>query len=183
MDNDMCDSLIELFNEKEESRSRFDSGEQFDRHRWAKSAAGFDMYNFTENNTDDVELYDKCIDCVMQAAQEYRYRIKQFFQWTPDGVELEHGFEAFRIKRYKNDDHFEPHVDVLDYVDARRYLTIIWCLNKCDGGEFSFDNFDLTYTPNKGTLIMFPSVWLFPHKTAPVKSGEKFILQSYAHYL
>ena len=37
--------------------------------------------------------------------------------------------------------------------------------------------------PKTGTVLVFPSVWTFPHSGLPVKSGSKYILTTYFHYV
>jgi len=44
--------------------------------------------------------------------------------------------------------------------------------------EFS----DLIIKPKKGTLIIFPPLWMFPHKGNPPISESKYLLSTYLHY-
>ena len=173
MDDNTCNDIIELFHEESESHGRHQAG------------SSFDVYNFTQNENDNSQLYDTCIGYLLQAIQEYRYRIKDFAKWTPDGKTTEFGCEDLRVKCYHDysKDHFIPHVDATNWMEARRYLTFIWFLNNADGGDFMFDNFEMKIIPKKGSILIFPPLWLFPHKTAEVKSGEKYILHTYLHYI
>jgi Rps23 Pro-64 3,4-dihydroxylase Tpa1-like proline 4-hydroxylase len=176
MNNRVCDLLVDVFNENEKNAETKDLG----------TGTVFDQYNFTQYSNDNdryIELHNKCIDYLFEALNEYRSKVEDFNRWAPDGAIREHGFESLRIKRYHDEDHFEPHVDVSNHDDARRYLIMIWYLNDADGGEISFENFDFELTPKKGTLVMFPPHWMFPHKAAKVNSGAKYMLHSYAHYL
>jgi hypothetical protein len=76
---------------------------------------------------------------------------------------------------------FDTHVDVQDYASARRYLAFLWYLNDVeDGGKTVFTG--LTIAPKRGTLIVFPPLWMFPHKGEPPISGPKYILSGYLHY-
>jgi hypothetical protein len=57
----------------------------------------------------------------------------------------------------------------------------MWYLNDVEtGGETVFK--DLIIQPKKGTLLIFPPLWMFPHKgNAPI--GEsKYIMSTYLHY-
>ena len=76
---------------------------------------------------------------------------------------------------------FDTHVDVMDYNSARRFLSFFWYLNDVEiGGETRFYNLEIT--PKKGTLVVFPPLWMFPHKGEPPLSGEKYLLSTYLHY-
>ena len=44
--------------------------------------------------------------------------------------------------------------------------------------EFS----DLIIKPKKGTLIIFPPLWMFPHKGNPPINESKYLLSTYLHY-
>ena len=51
-----------------------------------------------------------------------------------------------------------------------------------EGGRTIFSD-DVNITPEKGKMIMFPPLWLFPHAGEKPKSNAKYILGSYLHYL
>ena len=103
-----------------------------------------------------------------------------------------YGYEAIRIKRYlANDyDRFDPHVDVLDYETARRFLAFFIYLNDVEeGGETEFiDTYKPgTYIPfqikpKRGRLLMFPPMWPWVHAGRKPVSGMKYLLNSYCHY-
>ena len=42
------------------------------------------------------------------------------------------------------------------------------------GGEFSFFNNTLVYSLKKGSAIMFPSNFLYPHSVLPVINGTRY---------
>lgn len=96
------------------------------------------------------------------------------------------GFEQFRIKRYRAEagESFPPHVDVADYASARRFLACFFYLNETDGGQTQFlPNTGPSVDPQPGSVMMFPPLWLYPHSGEPVKSGAKYIVGTYLHYL
>jgi prolyl 4-hydroxylase len=94
-----------------------------------------------------------------------------------------HNFEYYRIKKYNNngEDLFDTHVDVLDHESARRFLSFMFYLNDVEtGGETLFQG--LTIHPKCGRLVVFPPMWMFPHKGCHPVSNEKYILTTYLHY-
>ena len=95
----------------------------------------------------------------------------------------EHAFEQFRIKKYNpgGEDWFDTHVDVINYETARRYLSFFWYLNDVEtGGHTQF--LDTSVAPKTGRLVMFPPMWMFPHKGQAPLSEPKYLLHTYLHY-
>jgi hypothetical protein len=65
---------------------------------------------------------------------------------------------------------------------SRRFISFFWYLNDvAEGGETEF--VDLTIKPEAGKLVIFPPLWMFPHKGNPPISNEKYLLSTYLHYL
>lgn len=94
------------------------------------------------------------------------------------------GYEMYRVKRYDVGGIFDWHIDVADYNSARRYLAFLWYLsdNKDTGKTIFFKDTPLEVTPQKGAVVVFPPLWLFPHKGSIVEHGHKYIMSSYLHY-
>lgn len=97
-----------------------------------------------------------------------------------------YGFEEFRIKKYEPNgvDQFADHIDAANAVTSRRFMVFFWYLNDVDaGGETEFLNMDLRIKPKQGRLLMFPPLWLFPHRGSKPISGPKYIMGSYLHFI
>jgi prolyl 4-hydroxylase len=112
--------------------------------------------------------------------QRYQQRTKAFY-WPADA---NIAFEHLRMKRYlpNEQDFFAPHVDVVDQLSARRFVTAFIYLNEPEGGETVFPNLDLSIAPETGKLLVFPPLWLFPHEGRPPRSTPKYILHTYLCY-
>jgi prolyl 4-hydroxylase len=93
-------------------------------------------------------------------------------------------FEHLRVKRYlpNGQDFFDTHVDVVDQLTARRFITGFIYLNAPAGGETVFPNFGLSIAPETGKLLVFPPLWLFPHAGRPPRLAPKYILHTYLCY-
>ena len=102
------------------------------------------------------------------------------YQW-PDKFAL----EPPKMKRYlpNTSDEFPPHVDVLDYATARRFLVIFMYLNDNIGGHTYFPNMDIEIECRKGSCIMFPPLWTHIHAGARPVISPKYIIGSYLHYV
>ena len=169
----ICDKLITIF----ESQSK---------HHEILSQQGkpnFTQYNITRNIVEfiDDEEVKKIHNALIHTVFKYR---DEYYKYVHKDVFPEkHQFEEFRIKRYNTggEDRFDTHVDVQDYLSARRFLSFFWYLNDVEeGGETEFDGYIIK--PKKGTLVVFPPLWMFPHRGNPPLSGSKYLLSTYLHY-
>ena len=92
--------------------------------------------------------------------------------------------EEFRIKSYNGDtgQQFRKHVDVGDHNSSKRYLAFLCYLNDdfIEGETVFFDNYRID--PKRGSVLVFPPTWQYPHAGLPVKAGKKYILSTYLHY-
>ena len=170
LEPDICNFLISLFDQIPDKHERHDSD----------GKPNFTQFNFTEN-----------CDLTPEVEQVHNHVIKNVFTYRDKYYEFvdtrvfpkDHAFEQFRIKKYNpgGEDRFDTHVDVLDYPSARRFLSFMWYLNDVEtGGETVFK--DLIIKPKKGTLLVFPPLWMFPHKGNPPITDSKYIMSTYLHY-
>ena len=95
------------------------------------------------------------------------------------------GFNQIRFNRYRNNQIMSKHCDHIHNLftgDKRGIpiLSIVGVLNNdYQGGEFiMFDNYEIKFKP--GDVIIFPSVFLYPHLVKPVKKGTRYSFVSWA---
>lgn len=93
-------------------------------------------------------------------------------------------FEGFRIKKYfgGTEDRFDMHVDVSNKEVSGRYLAFLYYLNDgyCGGKTVFYPNHVIT--PIKGSVLVFPPYWMYPHEGQRVISGNKYIMSTYLHW-
>jgi len=167
---DVCNFLINLFDQNSNKQERYDN----------EGKPNFTQFNFTENR-----------ELSLKVAQIHNLIIKNIFKYRDKYYDIidqkvfpkDHNLEQFRIKKYNpgGDDRFDTHVDVVDYASSRRFLSFMWYLNDVkSGGQTVFN--DIWIQPKQGTLIMFPPLWMFPHRGEPPISEPKYIMSTYLHY-
>ena len=104
------------------------------------------------------------------------------------------GFEQFRMKRYLPNgmDQFSFHTDVGSYASSRRFLSFLFYLNTVQEGgmtKFSYDPDETKEVPFatvpavEGRVLIFPPLWNYPHWGEKPRSGPKYIISGYLHYL
>ena len=96
------------------------------------------------------------------------------------------GFSQIRFNRYKKGQIMSKHQDHIQSLftgDIRviPILSIVAVLNdNYEGGEFiMFDDYEIKFKP--GDLIVFPSVFLYPHLVKPVKKGVRYSFVSWCY--
>lgn len=103
---------------------------------------------------------------------------KEFYGWS--------GFSQIRFNRYKKNQIMSKHNDHIHnlFTGEKRgipILSIVGVLNdNYEGGEFiMFDNYEIKF--KAGDLIIFPSVFLYPHLVKPVKKGIRYSFVSWCY--
>lgn len=170
VDPSVCQFLIDTFESFSEHHESVNENKK----------PNFTQFNLTENR-DLNEQINNVHNLFIQQTIGYRDKYYEFIDKRV--FPSQHAFEQYRIKRYNvgGDEMFDTHVDIMDYASARRYLSFLWYLNDVDeGGETVFK--DITIKPKAGTLLVFPPLWMYPHRGNPPISGPKYIMSTYLHY-
>lgn len=81
--------------------------------------------------------------------------------------------EAINFVKYGQGQHFQVHSDHgFSYVCT--ISSVAYLNDDYEGGELYFPNFDVTFTPELGDIVFFPSAFIYGHASLPVKSGVKY---------
>lgn len=85
-------------------------------------------------------------------------------------------FKSIQIQKYnKGVGKYICHHDQVIKKNNMRKITFIWYLNDITyGGETEF--FDFKIKPNAGKLVLFPALWVYPHKANVPLSSDKYIM-------
>tara|TARA_R100000664_G_C2739119_1_gene127908 strand:- start:315 stop:893 length:579 start_codon:yes stop_codon:yes gene_type:complete len=96
------------------------------------------------------------------------------------------GFNQIRFNRYNRNQIMSKHCDHIHnlFTGERRgipILSIVGVLNdNYQGGEFiMFEDYEIKFKP--GDVIIFPSVFLYPHLVKPVKKGTRYSFVSWCY--
>ena len=80
-------------------------------------------------------------------------------------------------------DWFHKHSDAWNVPSATRQVSVIAYLNDvAQGGETVFTSFDYAQRCEKGTVLFFPSNYLFHHFGRPPESGPKIVVTTWIHF-
>jgi hypothetical protein len=136
-------------------------------------------FNLTDNRnitTEISNIHQELIKLVVDVRDLY-YE-KCYLEIFPDT----HAFEKFLITKHDLEVETRPNskVGVKSYEEARRFLCFKWFLNSNNGGHINF--LDLSVQPERGKLLVYPPLWMFPYKEEPPAEVSKYTLTTYLHY-
>jgi predicted 2-oxoglutarate/Fe(II)-dependent dioxygenase YbiX len=132
--------------------------------RYCSSIAISMQQIITKNETIRRRLDGEIFQCAANALQKYREIHDQC------SVSQDTGYD---LLRYQEGQFYTTHTD--SFAEDPREVSCSFILNdNFDGGEFVFFNQELKYKIPKGSALMFPSNFMFPHEIMKVTSGIRY---------
>jgi Rps23 Pro-64 3,4-dihydroxylase Tpa1-like proline 4-hydroxylase len=102
--------------------------------------------------------------CASRAINEYR----KLFPEVASDIDTGYG-----LLRYKKDQFYIQHTD--SFQQQQRSVSCSFLLNDdYEGGEFAFFDREIVISGSRGSIVMFPSNFMFPHEIMPVTSGTRY---------
>lgn len=169
----LCEYAINAFEKYSELHDKHDSGQ-----------VHFTQMNVTQKSktvADFAELQKFFETASLYFLDLYKKEVPETKLWP-----AKYGYEEFRMKRYlpNNYDRFDGHIDAADRISCKRFLAFFWYLNTVEeGGETEFLNVDFKVPAKQGRLLIFPPMWMYPHKGNMPISGPKYLFGSYLHFI
>ena len=119
---------------------------------------------------------------IMEGTEHYN-RIKVSFEKVINNYQKENKYciikntTPFRINRYSVGGFMSEHCDNIHHSHGQTYgypqLTSLLFLNDdYEGGEFLVNN--LSYPKKKGSAIVFPSNFMYPHQVSEITKGTRW---------
>jgi len=97
--------------------------------------------------------------------------IKKYNELFPHAKIIEDS--GYELLRYQIGQFYKQHTD--SYKDRPRAVSCSFMLNDdYEGGEFAFFEGELKFKPKKGSVLMFPSNFMYPHEIMPVTQGVRY---------
>ena len=126
---------------------------------------GISFSSIIEKNKEVRQKIDQeLFTCAAKAIKEYN---KQFTHCT---IKEDSGYD---LLKYEVGQFYTQHTD--SFKDKPRAVSCSFVLNDdYEGGEFAFFDRELKYKLKKGSCIMFPSNFMYPHEIMPVTSGTRY---------
>ena len=109
-------------------------------------------------------LDNEIFECAKKAIKQYNQKFN-FSNITKD--------VGYFLLKYERGGFYVQHVD--SFTAFPRTISCSFILNdNFKGGEFSFFNNQYKFNLEKGSSIMFPSNFMYPHSILPVTEGTRY---------
>ena len=126
---------------------------------------GLSFSSVIDKNPSIRAAIDKSVfDCASKAIDLYNLK----FDFCK--IDQDSGYE---LLEYREGQFYTQHVD--SFRQRPRAVSCSFVLNDSfEGGEFAFFDRELIYNVPKGSAIMFPSNFMYPHEVIPVTKGVRY---------
>ena len=142
---------------------------------WQSSVQVIDSFSFVDEQRTSTTAYIDMFDfrnpeCIYRMNKSVWEHMDDYaIAWRTSFSEI----ETVSVQRYNIGQQYGIHAD--DGPDIPRVISGLVYLNTVDeGGETYFPEFDLKIKPQMGTLVVFPSNFIYRHAALPPVSGEKY---------
>jgi predicted 2-oxoglutarate/Fe(II)-dependent dioxygenase YbiX len=110
------------------------------------------------------QLDDELFKCAAEAIQKYNNMFPHAM------IEQDSGYE---LLRYNEGQFYTQHTD--SFMKQPRAVSCSFAINDdYEGGEFAFWDKEKKITLKKGSVLMFPSNFMYPHEIMPVTKGTRY---------
>jgi predicted 2-oxoglutarate/Fe(II)-dependent dioxygenase YbiX len=165
LSDDLCDRILNEFCDKNE---------------WNPTLIGSGMVDRNIRNTDTIVLSQPNViqgnPIVRKALDDELFQcasisIRKYNEMFPLAmIEQDSGYE---LLRYQEGQFYTQHTD--SFKKQPRAVSCSFALNDdYEGGEWAFWNRDKMYKVKKGSAILFPSNFMYPHEIMPVTKGTRY---------
>jgi len=165
LSDELCDKIINEFKDDDSWISGAVDGDLIDKSARNVETIGLSLprtidLNPTVRASIDTELFEASKKCL----QKYNENIAPIFMKKDFGYDL---------LRYQPGGFYTQHTD--SFFESPRTLSCSFALNdEYEGGEFGFFSGDFKQKIPKGSAIIFPSNFMFPHEIYTVTSGTRY---------
>lgn len=87
--------------------------------------------------------------------------------------------QTMHLLKYEKTGHLPAHQD--QGISTRVLSVLLYLNDDYEGGEIEFQNSDLLIKPDPGSILFFPSNFLYIHEVHPVTSGIRYALPNWYH--
>jgi len=157
--NELCDQIISEYKDSED---------------WLTARTGYEEIDKDQRRCDNMNL---SVDALISKNRKVRQNIDdelfncaskaitKYVQKFPESqIEQDSGYT---LLRYQENEYYKRHTD--SYKLFPRSVSCSFALNDdYEGGEFAFFDREVTYRLKKGSALLFPSNFMYPHEVLPV---------------
>ena len=145
-------------------------------HEWVTSGDG-EKYVFGQQKFTDEQKLDSSSEIVRILYLSLKNALTKVGKDYAKSQNIDYIDPApISISKYISGAEMGPHVDYHGEPDLEPIMSAVMYLNDdMDGGELHFTEFDIKLKPKAGSIVVFPSVEPYYHRSSPVVSGVKYM--------
>jgi len=162
----LCDDILnEYINSNQWQDTTVDINNEIKKEIRNCTAIGISLNTIIEKNKNiRKKIDDDVFICAKKAIKKYNKKFNKA------NISKDTGYD---LLKYEKGGFYTQHVD--SFTGTLRTISCSFILNNnFEGGEFSFFNNKIIYPLKKGSAIMFPSNFLYPHSVLPVADGTRY---------
>jgi len=165
LSNELCDKILNEYANSNEWNPTYIGGGVVDREVRNTDTIGLSYKSLIERNPIiRKEIDDEIFKGAALAIQKYNE------VFSEARIEQDSGYE---LLRYNEGQFYIQHTD--SFLKQPRAVSCSFALNDdYEGGEFAFWNRDKKIFLKKGSVLMFPSNFMYPHEIMPVTKGTRY---------
>jgi hypothetical protein len=123
-----------------------------------------DSFIIQQNEERRKSIDKQIFDCAANAIKQYNEKFNH--------ARIE-GDSGYTLLRYQEGEFYKEHTD--HFLQAPRSVSCSFALNDdYEGGEWGFFNREIVIKVPKGSAVMFPSNFMYPHEILPVTRRVRF---------
>lgn len=161
---ELCDEILSEFNTDSNWKNTV-TGSGLARDIRRCDAIHITDKNVIQQNQDVRESIDaKLFLCAGEALAKYKEKFS---------LSVIQGDSGYTLLRYQEGEFYSEHTD--HFLHAPRSISCSFALNDgYEGGEWGFFNREIVIKAPKGSAVMFPSNFMYPHEIVPVTKGVRY---------
>jgi len=151
-----------------------------DDRSWMPALVGDGIMNQNVRNVESIKIDDPSViyhsfkqrQQVISEMTEVMFWIMSGYKKIAPIINFESN-SGYDLLKYSEGCFYKQHID--SFMAAPRHLAVSLHLNDdYEGGEFAFYNRELKIKAPKGSAIVFPSNFMYPHEIMPVTRGTRY---------
>lgn len=163
--HDLCDRIL---------------GEYADCLDWEEPKLSTGVVNKTYRNCSIIRMSymtdEKRKQLDSEVFQAFSYAIREYQKMFREVVISQDS--GYDLLRYEIGGYYVQHTD--DYANSHRVVSCSLALNDdYEGGEWAFFDDEYRTKVNKGSVILFPSNFMYPHQILTVTKGTRYSIVSW----
>lgn len=145
-------------------------------NNWQNSLIGNGQRKLNIRSSEGLNLDENTPILSSKIREHFYENIKHYVKHFETSVVQDEGLQ---VLKYEDHDKYDYHTD--SAWDMYRTISALIYLNpnKYEGGHTHFKYFDLFVKPEKPSVVLFPSNYLYLHAATPVIKGKKYVIVSW----